>query len=102
MEKDAPTPWIWDDEAEEIREGSRVVIAAKFVVQDRDASLLAAAPDLLTELEAICAEAESWHSVHGHTKDSVQCDSICKRIPTMRAAIHKARGTKSNGCFDRN
>lgn len=51
-----------------------------------------AALELITELKAICAEAESWHTMHGHEKNSVQCDSICARIPSMRAAIRKAEG----------
>jgi hypothetical protein len=58
---------------------------------DANANLIAAAPDLLQELEHICAEAESWHSMH-HAQNLIQCDSICKAIPKMRAAIRKARG----------
>ena len=56
------------------------------------AHLVAAAPQMLTALERICAEAESWHSVHGHGPGSVQCDSICQLIPEMHRAIHKAKG----------
>lgn len=41
-------------------------------------------------LKAICREAESWHSVHGHGSSSVQCDSICALIPTMKASLRKA------------
>lgn len=58
------------------------------------ARLISAAPDMLLALEAICAEAESWHS-NTHDPDgysSVQCDSICALIPAMKAAINKARG----------
>jgi len=64
--------------------------------EDRaNARLIAAAPDMLEALERICAEAESWHSVHGHSRDSVQCDSICQLIPEMQRAIHLAKGEPS-------
>lgn len=54
--------------------------------------LIAAAPEMLEALTRICAEAESWHSVHGHGEGSTQCDSICQLIPEMQRAIRKARG----------
>jgi hypothetical protein len=57
-----------------------------------DTKLLEASPKLLTALEEICREAESWHTVHDHGSSSVQCDSICALIPKMRAAISEARG----------
>jgi hypothetical protein len=47
--------------------------------------------ELLEALEAICGEAESWHSMH-HAQNLIQCDSICKLIPKMRRAIKRARG----------
>lgn len=50
-----------------------------------------AAPLMLEALEKICAEAESWHTMHGHTPDSVQCDAICELIPEMKRAILKAK-----------
>jgi hypothetical protein len=57
-----------------------------------DKKLFEAAPKLLTALEEICREAESWHTVHDDGPSSVQCDSICALIPKMRAAISEARG----------
>jgi hypothetical protein len=50
-----------------------------------------AQPVLLAALASILEQAKSWHTMHGHTRDSVQCDSICELIPTMEAAIQKAR-----------
>ena len=58
---------------------------------EANACLVAAAPDLLRELKRICAEAESWHSMH-HAQNLIACDSICKAIPKMQAAIRKAEG----------
>ena len=46
--------------------------------------------ELLRVLRRICAEAESWHSVHGHGSGSTQCDSICQLIPEMQRAIRHA------------
>ncbi len=57
-----------------------------------NAELIAAAPEMFLALERICAEAESWHSVHGHEQNSTQCDSICQLIPEMRRALNKAKG----------
>jgi uncharacterized membrane protein YccC len=49
--------------------------------------------ELLTALQRICAEAESWHTMHGHDRNSVQCDSICQLIPEMQRAIRRAHPT---------
>jgi hypothetical protein len=65
--------------------------------QAANASLIATAPELLEALEKICAEAKSWHTMHGHEKDAVQCDSICDLIPQMQTAIQKARGETERG-----
>jgi hypothetical protein len=43
--------------------------------------------EVFDTLKAIYREAVSWHSVHGHTENSVQCDSICALIPRMKAAL---------------
>lgn len=48
-----------------------------------------AADELSATLSLICAEAESWHSMH-HAQNLIQCDSICALIPRMRAALRKA------------
>lgn len=45
-------------------------------------------------LEKICAEAESWHTMHDHGSSSAHCDSICALIPEMRAAIRAAKEGK--------
>ena len=57
-------------------------------------NLISAAPEMYESLRKICHEAESWHSLHGHEKGSTQCDSICKLIPEMRAALARARGER--------
>lgn len=50
-----------------------------------------AAHELLETLKAICAEAESWHTMHDHDGHGlVRCDSICALIPRMQAAIKNA------------
>jgi monomeric isocitrate dehydrogenase len=61
-----------------------------------NARLIAAAPELFTSLERICAEAESWHKETGHEDDDpiIHCDGICACIPQMRAAIRKAKGER--------
>ena len=46
--------------------------------------------ELLGALKAICEQSESWHTMHGHGPDSVQCDGICELIPRMRKAIARA------------
>lgn len=56
-----------------------------------DASLISAAPDLLTALKAFERAASSWHEVH-HDNPTTQCDSLCACIPAAQAAIAKAEG----------
>jgi len=48
---------------------------------------------VLAALVKVSAEVESWHSVHGHSEGSTQCDSLCALIPEMREAIRNARAT---------
>lgn len=63
--------------------------------EEEKASLVAAAPTLLDQLEKICDQAESWHTMHDHDgMGCVPCDSICALIPTMKAAIAEARGIR--------
>lgn len=45
-------------------------------------------------LRKILAEAESWHTMHGHDEKWPQCNSICSLIPEIRAALDKARQEK--------
>ena len=71
---------VLDDRAAEIADTEKMLAAER---------VKAAAPELLKELEHICAEAESWHSMH-HGQNLIQCDSICKAIPGMKAALAKA------------
>lgn len=61
-------------------------------ISPRNAALLASAQEMLTSLQRICAEAESWHSVHGHGPNSTHCDAICQLIPEMQRTIRHATG----------
>lgn len=57
----------------------------------QDASLHAAARDLLRELKSFEHEASSWHEMHHHNATTL-CDSLCARLAPAREAIAKAEG----------
>lgn len=112
----APTKGPWTDYAPSIRveqgspfkvidENYRYIRGGSGVFPDgfcvvgfispEDASVLSASRDLLDQLTKILAQAESWHTMHGHDKNSVRCDSICALIPSMKAAVRRALGEDS-------
>lgn len=96
-------PWHWDsdkvkgDNLGRIR--YRVTALGKTVAQlyyssedvnaEADARLIAAAPEVLTALQAFVAAAKSWHDFH-HGSDTIQCDWLCECLPAAQAAIAKA------------
>jgi hypothetical protein len=95
--KHTPGPWTFDDKLGHVQ-SSKVQRIIAFIAHGggpeslANGKLIAAAPELLTALERICVESESWHSVHGHGEGSTQCDSICQLIPEMQRAIRHAKG----------
>lgn len=57
---------------------------------EANAKLIAKGPEAIQCLANFLDMAASWHSVHGHTKDSVQCDAFCDLIPEATRILREA------------
>lgn len=88
----SPVGWRIDDIGPDAPIGLQMLGNPVAIVPKKEnLPLIATAPELLQQLEHICAEAESWHATH-HGQTIVQCDAICKAIPKMRDVIRRAYG----------
>jgi hypothetical protein len=55
-----------------------------------NAKLIAKAPQSTEKLLEFYEAAKSWHSVHGHGRDSVQCDEFCRLMNEAEPVLREA------------
>lgn len=94
-----PTPGPWEISAVRTVDGNPMVVGGEGqafglvaeCVVDEDARLIAAAPDLLASLAALCDDDASYHGNEIHITCDNHGDAI-QRLRVARDAIAKARG----------